>query len=142
MAIDSDIGGPSGGGDWFGVTKQGYLDFQNEMEVRPTFSPIEDQAPAAVAKTMSPVKSKAERLFNGSPTLQVLKDLGACAGIGHELFYSENTTVQDRARQICNSCYVEEDCLEYALNTREDFGVWGGATEEERRRMIRMRRRI
>lgn len=45
------------------------------------------------------------------------------------------------AKAICAQCPVREACLEYALATRERDGVWGGATERERRRMIRQRRK-
>ena len=42
-----------------------------------------------------------------------------------------------RARQVCGSCPVRAECLQYALETGEDFGVWGGASEQERRLMRR-----
>ncbi len=42
---------------------------------------------------------------------------------------------------VCSTCPVRESCLEYALGYREKEGVWGGATERERRRIIRQRRR-
>ena len=45
------------------------------------------------------------------------------------------------AKAICATCSVREPCLEYALTNREHDGVWGGATEKERRRMIRQRRK-
>ena len=40
------------------------------------------------------------------------------------------------AKEICDSCVVQVACLEHALTRREKVGVWGGATERERRRMI------
>lgn len=45
------------------------------------------------------------------------------------------------AKEVCAVCTVRESCLEYALGYREREGVWGGATERERRRIIRQRRR-
>jgi WhiB family redox-sensing transcriptional regulator len=45
------------------------------------------------------------------------------------------------AKEICDECDVRVACLEYALAMRERDGVWGGATERERRRIIRQRRR-
>jgi WhiB family transcriptional regulator, redox-sensing transcriptional regulator len=44
------------------------------------------------------------------------------------------------ARQICRDCPVQALCLEYALDNRIDHGVWGGASERERRRIARQRR--
>jgi WhiB family redox-sensing transcriptional regulator len=46
------------------------------------------------------------------------------------------------ARRICADCPVKEPCLEYALHNRIEHGVWGGASERERRRIARRRRGI
>ena len=45
------------------------------------------------------------------------------------------------AKQVCQDCSVQQTCLEFALQGREKEGVWGGATEKERRRILRQRRR-
>jgi WhiB family redox-sensing transcriptional regulator len=45
------------------------------------------------------------------------------------------------AKGICASCVVQVACLDHALTRREKVGVWGGATERERRRILRQRRR-
>jgi WhiB family transcriptional regulator, redox-sensing transcriptional regulator len=42
---------------------------------------------------------------------------------------------------VCSACSVRETCLDFALQGREKEGVWGGATEKERRRILRQRRR-
>ncbi len=41
---------------------------------------------------------------------------------------------------MCAGCVVKVDCLEYALENGEKFGIWGGASERERRRIRRQRR--
>ncbi len=46
----------------------------------------------------------------------------------------------EQARKVCADCPVKEPCLEYALTYRIDHGVWGGASERERRRILRRRR--
>lgn len=46
---------------------------------------------------------------------------------------------QDKAIEVCHRCPVEKDCLEFALSTRQDFGVWGGCTERERTRIRKNR---
>lgn len=40
------------------------------------------------------------------------------------------------AKSICQACPVAEDCLQYALRTREPHGVWGGLNESERRQLL------
>ena len=47
----------------------------------------------------------------------------------------------EEAKSICRGCDVHEACLAFALANRERDGVWGGATERERRRMLRQRRK-
>ena len=66
---------------------------------------------------------------------------GACRGTDPDIFYPVTDEEAEEAKAICASCPVREPCLEYALTTRERDGVWGGATERERRRMIRQRRK-
>jgi WhiB family transcriptional regulator, redox-sensing transcriptional regulator len=46
-----------------------------------------------------------------------------------------------QAKAICQRCEVVEQCLEWALQTNQDAGVWGGKTEDERRSLRRRRRR-
>lgn len=65
----------------------------------------------------------------------------ACQGIESEIFYPSGEDEIERARGICVACPVRQPCLEYALANRERDGIWGGATEKDRRRMIRQRRR-
>jgi WhiB family redox-sensing transcriptional regulator len=65
----------------------------------------------------------------------------ACRGLDPEIFYPETDDVADVAKVVCAECSVRETCLEFALAGREKEGVWGGATEKERRRILRQRRR-
>ncbi|MGH9136023.1 MAG: WhiB family transcriptional regulator [Acidimicrobiales bacterium] len=65
----------------------------------------------------------------------------ACKGLDPTIFYPISDEEADMAKSVCDQCAVREPCLEYALGSRERDGVWGGATERERRRIIRQRRR-
>lgn len=65
----------------------------------------------------------------------------ACRGLDPEIFYPVTDDEADVAKAVCGVCTVRETCLEHALGSRERDGVWGGATERERRRIIRQRRR-
>lgn len=42
-----------------------------------------------------------------------------------------------RAKALCGLCPVREECLSFALNNDEKFGIWGGTTERERRLLVR-----
>ena len=65
----------------------------------------------------------------------------ACRGLDPEIFYPNTEEEALAAKAVCGQCPVRETCLEHALGSRERDGVWGGATEKERRRIIRQRRR-
>jgi WhiB family redox-sensing transcriptional regulator len=65
----------------------------------------------------------------------------ACRGIEPSIFYPVADDEAGVAKQVCGICPVKVQCLEHALRVREKDGVWGGATERERRRIIRQRRR-
>jgi WhiB family redox-sensing transcriptional regulator len=67
--------------------------------------------------------------------------LGACRGLDASIFYPDTEEEAEIAQQVCSECSVREACLEFALARREKVGVWGGATERERRRILRHRRR-
>jgi WhiB family redox-sensing transcriptional regulator len=76
-------------------------------------------------------------------SVQELKwwDLGACRGLEASIFYPDDDVEADVAKSVCAQCGVRSACLEYAISHRERAGVWGGATERDRRRIIRQRRR-
>lgn len=66
----------------------------------------------------------------------------ACKGLDPTIFYPATDEEADEAKAVCAECPVQEDCLEHAIGHREHNGVWGGATERERQRIIRRRRRL
>ncbi|MCP4086926.1 MAG: WhiB family transcriptional regulator [Actinomycetia bacterium] len=68
----------------------------------------------------------------------------ACRDTDPDLFFPVGTTgpaiVQiAAAKDICTSCDAQGSCLEFALMTNQDSGVWGGTSEEERRQIRRAR---
>ena len=72
------------------------------------------------------------------------RDDAICRDTDPDLFFPIGTTGQallqiDRAKQVCDECPVKTKCLEFALETNQDSGIWGGTSEEERRDI---RRRI
>lgn len=69
------------------------------------------------------------------------RNKAACLGTDPNMFYPVGTTgpaVEQigNAKELCRSCVAQVACLEYALTTKQDDGIWGGATEAERRKIL------
>ncbi len=62
-----------------------------------------------------------------------------CLGVDPDLFFPERGASTREAKAVCGSCEVRPECLEYALDHAEKFGIWGGLSERERRRLRRQR---
>ena len=62
-----------------------------------------------------------------------------CMGVDPELFFPERGASTREAKEVCRGCVVREDCLEFAIANGEKFGIWGGMSERERRRVRRAR---
>ena len=58
-----------------------------------------------------------------------------CAQTDPEAFFPEKGGSTRDAKKICASCEVKSQCLEYALENDERFGIWGGLSERERRKL-------
>lgn len=64
---------------------------------------------------------------------------GSCASVDPDLFFPEPGADTSAARAICRDCPVRRMCLDHALETNQKFGIWGGMTENQRRRLRRDR---
>ena len=62
---------------------------------------------------------------------------GACRDADPDLFFPTTREETDQALAICASCPVRPECLAYALEAGERFGIWGGLTEKRRRKLAR-----
>ena len=62
-----------------------------------------------------------------------------CMGVDPELFFPERGASTREAKEVCRGCVVRGDCLEFAIANSEKFGIWGGMSERERRRVRRAR---
>ena len=60
-----------------------------------------------------------------------------CAQTDPEAFFPEKGGSTRDAKKICTTCEVKAECLEYALQNDERFGIWGGLSERERRKLRR-----
>jgi WhiB family redox-sensing transcriptional regulator len=63
--------------------------------------------------------------------------LALCAEVGDDFWFPEKGGSTREAKRVCRSCLVRADCLEYALDNDERFGIWGGMSERERRKVKR-----
>ncbi len=67
------------------------------------------------------------------------QEFSNCLGVDPDLFFPERGASTREAKEVCRGCVVREDCLEFALANGEKFGIWGGMSERERRRVRRQR---
>lgn len=88
-------------------------------------------------------------LVGGTRELQILTDVAemwwadwaVCAETDPEAYFVEKGGSTRPAKRVCAGCPVREECLDYALEHDEAFGVWGGLSARERRNIARSRRR-
>jgi WhiB family redox-sensing transcriptional regulator len=66
-------------------------------------------------------------------------DYANCLGVDPDLFFPERGASTRESKEVCRGCEVRHDCLEFALQNGEKFGIWGGLSERERRRIRRIR---
>ena len=89
---------------------------------------------------------RGELLLEGRPGRLDWRRAAACRTADPEIFFPVSSAGPGRedvarAKEVCASCRVRRQCLQFAIATRQLHGVWGGTTEEERRAMRRARRR-
>jgi WhiB family redox-sensing transcriptional regulator len=70
------------------------------------------------------------------------RERASCQAIRPDLFFPAGTTDLDleeieAAKAVCRDCPVQGPCLQFALETNQEAGIWGGTTEAERRRVRR-----
>lgn len=60
-----------------------------------------------------------------------------CAEVDYEIFFPNKGDRTVDAKRICRSCNVKQECLEYSFKNNERFGIWGGLTEFDRKKLRR-----
>lgn len=73
----------------------------------------------------------------GLPEETSWQERALCSQTDPEAFFPEKGGSTRDAKKICSGCEVRAECLEYALEHDERFGIWGGLSERERRRLKR-----
>ena len=74
-------------------------------------------------------------LIDATEEEQDWQERALCAQTDPEAFFPEKGGSTREAKRICLGCEVKDECLEYALAHDERFGIWGGLSERERRRL-------
>lgn len=64
---------------------------------------------------------------------------GLCAQTDPEIFFPEKGGSTAGAKRVCQSCDVRSECLDYAIEHQERFGIWGGMSERDRRKLAKER---
>ena len=73
-----------------------------------------------------------------NPTVpDMWQEQAACHGIDPDVFFPTSEEEAGPALAYCGSCRIREMCLAWALKNGERYGVWGGLTEQQRRRIVR-----
>lgn len=109
-------------------------DAANDLTVEPTPS----WAPSL--DVLADGKSPAQAIWIGLGAEDEEGELGwqseaLCAQTDPEAFFPEKGGSTRDAKRVCGACNVRSECLEYALTNDERFGIWGGLSERERRRL-------
>ena len=97
------------------------------------------------ASEREPAMARPASASNGGPDREHRlhwRDDAACGDADPELFFPDGDTVSIRmqvkaAKAICRGCPVSATCLSWALASGQEFGIWGGLTEDERHRLQR-----
>ncbi|MGC8464599.1 MAG: WhiB family transcriptional regulator [Acidimicrobiales bacterium] len=79
---------------------------------------------------------------NASNRAETWQERAKCKGASASVFYPLRGVPTASARALCKDCPVKPDCLSYALEHEEEFGIWGGLSERERRKLIRAQARL
>jgi WhiB family redox-sensing transcriptional regulator len=101
--------------------------------------PHTSTGPTTMGTTRRPRLSLVPDSFGFAPTTvdDQWQERALCAQTDPEAFFPEKGGSTREAKRICLGCEVRDACLEYALAHDERFGIWGGLSERERRRLKR-----
>lgn len=96
---------------------------------------LSDNSPWSQPRHLSLVANDFDDLFEAVE--EQWQERALCAQTDPEAFFPEKGGSTREAKRICQGCEVKPECLEYALHNDERFGIWGGLSERERRRLKR-----
>ncbi|WP_029068395.1 WhiB family transcriptional regulator [Jonesia quinghaiensis] len=95
--------------------------------------------PSDASRLAEPVSAGLSVLLTEGDDEAVLswQERALCAQTDPEAFFPEKGGSTREAKRVCTACDVKAECLEYALANDERFGIWGGLSERERRKLKR-----
>lgn len=100
----------------------------------------DDESFPSDAKVVGSVSASNVLSLFGEPEddgLMGWQERALCAQTDPEAFFPEKGGSTREAKKVCTQCDVKAECLEYALANDERFGIWGGLSERERRKLKR-----
>lgn len=90
--------------------------------------------PNGIGPNLSPILTAAKiAKLRMRTAMNSWRDSALCAQTDPALFFPEKGSPVAEAVKICQKCEVRVECLDFAIATKQRFGVWGGKTERERR---------
>lgn len=96
---------------------------------------VADSGDSGPRRHLSLVPNEFDDLFDSVE--EQWQERALCAQTDPEAFFPEKGGSTREAKRICSGCEVKGECLDYALANDERFGIWGGLSERERRRLKR-----
>jgi WhiB family transcriptional regulator, redox-sensing transcriptional regulator len=98
---------------------------------------VDDYVAVGGKPHLSLVAEGFEELYEATEDQDQWQERALCAQTDPEAFFPEKGGSTREAKRICMGCEVRDECLDYALAHDERFGIWGGLSERERRRLKR-----
>lgn len=86
--------------------------------------------------SMQATRQRAQAPNLQMPTPEPWMDEALCAQFDADMFYPEKGGTTRPAKRVCRECDVRSECLLFALANGERYGIWGGLSERERRRIL------
>ena len=117
--------------------------FENRMLGSVGSIPHTNTGPAQLGSTgrpqlsLVPERPEFDAIAPLTPEDDLWQEKALCAQTDPEAFFPEKGGSTREAKRICQGCEVRDACLDYALAHDERFGIWGGLSERERRRLKR-----
>lgn len=99
--------------------------------------PTEAEREAEPVAPVLPLFGELYEMAEPDESLLGWQERALCAQTDPEAFFPEKGGSTREAKKVCSGCEVKAQCLEYALENDERFGIWGGLSERERRKLKR-----